>query len=38
MFKRITYYHLDENCRLYLVEIRTILFGFVISRQFCDVI
>ena len=38
MFKRITYYHLDEDCRLYLVEIRTILFGIVISRQFCDVI
>ena len=38
MFKRITYYHLDQDCHLCRVEIRTILFGFVISRQFCDVI
>jgi len=38
MFKQITYYHLDNYCRLCRVELRTILFGFVISRQFCDVI
>lgn len=38
MFKRITYYHLDNYCRLYRVELRTILFGIVINRMFCDVI
>lgn len=38
MFKQITYYHLDQDGHLCRVEIRTILFGFVISRQFCDVI
>ena len=38
MFKRITYYHLDQDCHLRRVEIRTILFSIVISRQFCDVI
>lgn len=38
MFKRITYYHLDNYCHLCRVEIRTILFGIVIRRQFCDVI
>ena len=38
MFKRITYYHLDQDCHLCRVEILTILLGFVISRQFCDVV
>ena len=38
MFKRITYYHLDNYCLLCRVEIRTILFGIVINRMFCDVI
>ena len=38
MFKRITYYHLDQDCHLCRVEIRTILLVFVISRQFCDVV
>lgn len=38
MFKRITYYHLNNYCRLCRVEIRTILFGIVINRMFCDVI
>ena len=38
MFKRITYYHLDQYCHLCRVELRTILFGIVIRRQFCDVI
>jgi len=38
MFKRITYYHLDQDFHLCRVELRTILFGIVISRMFCDVI
>ena len=38
MFKRITYYHLDKNCKLFRVELLTLLFGFVIHREFCDVI
>lgn len=38
MVKQITYYYLDQDCHLCRVELRTILFGFVISRMFCDVI
>ena len=38
MFKRITYYHLDQDCHLCRVELCTILFGIVINRMFCDVI
>lgn len=38
MLKKITYYHLDKNCKFCRVEIITLLFGFVIRRLFCDVI